>query len=225
MTSQRQYCADWYAAESVDEKESNESHQHFVDVLRQVHDTLKTTRDRNVTRPHRRNADSTSVPEDEEAATDLGNAFARLQLEVPSATPLDSTPEKKATSGKAKQTRKHQAEGQDEQSDVWCFLKDLKDLRNFIRGIWQEHADGCLSLMVAAVVTDWALSMMRAANDKPEENFDDFSDFAKMLRHLELTFAADVGEPRFITCKGSGQPETGSDLLCPMAGSLMTNLM
>jgi len=226
VISQRQYCADWYAAESIDnEKESNESHQHFVDALQQVHDKLKTTRDRHVTRQRQRNGDAASVPEDEEAATDLGNAFVRLQLEVPSAIPLGSTPEKKATVGKTKQTRKHQAEDENERFAVWCFLKDLRDLRNFIRGIWQVHADGYLSLMVAAVVTDWALSMMRAANDKLEESFDDFGDYAKMLEHLGLTSAADVDEPRFTMRKGNEQAETDSDLLCPVAGSLMMSLM
>lgn len=134
----RQVCADWYAMLDTKELETqNESHQHFIEVLRQVNDTLKCK----CARQKKTNKATGKAPTRGESETtsssELRNLFSMLEVEEPSTTPLGTTGPAKKNGRVADGGPCFELEdtGEEKLFAIWCLLKDMAEMREFVRGI------------------------------------------------------------------------------------------
>ena len=159
----RQIFADWYAVQADSDLEKNQSHQHFIDVLREILRTLKEKwcLQRTQAREVPRNAPlQTAEPRNEQEA--VANIYEMLKVEEVATDPLGySTSARQAQ--KQSRSRLQQRTLKTESDDkfmIFCILKDLQDLRNVVQEAWKEYVSGELSNFVAASVTQAAFKSM-----------------------------------------------------------------
>jgi len=235
----RQVCADWYASpasepavDTAAEETSNRAHRHFITVLQEIYDTLSAARmKQKEARPVRPSAASFTTRSETEAKTSLTSLFESLGLEEPSANPLSdalqaspeevmvetSVPDEGASLELDEQAEKEFA--------LWCVLKDLKEIRDYIRSIWADYAEGKLSFMVASTITNAAFGMMRRTDEELTDTYPDLGDFENVLATLGLEMYVEDHRP-FIKPKNSNVRIDNnvdlSDLLCPFAAHMLS---
>jgi len=87
----RQFCADWYASQSIhqdsDLAKQNAAHTHFIEILQKIWNLLNSTVKPSSTKRAQDNAKITSDVES------MGNLFACWEIEEPSEPPLASAPD------------------------------------------------------------------------------------------------------------------------------------
>lgn len=225
----RQLCADWYGAQPDSDAEENQSHQHFIDVLREILQNLNDKR--RSQRKQATNAPRDAPPPADEARTEteaITNMYDILKAEDVSVEPLGSAT--LATDPpKQTRTRTHTLETKSEDGFMhFCVLKDLQDLRNLVIEAWKEHASGTLSYFVATSVTQEAFKSMSFVVSNLETKTRAGIDPMEVLRSLNLSLDQQEQEDgawqfRFV---GSGSSETSSvsGLLCPLALVTLTKL-
>ena len=246
----RQVCAEWYSGQNLQLSSSlgiqDESHRHFIDVLREVRDILEEAREKHhaITESTTSSGDgnapaSTKKPKGykapESEAKDraaMANLFAHLEIEEPSASPLG----KKSKVGKAKPVQpaapseEHDytiTETDDTAFALWCFLEDLRDARTFARDTWKEFANGDVSFLVAAMVTDVAFGLMCSADNDFTFAYPKLKSHGDINRFFGLAFAVTDGRCSLVRCNAAAsvtQTKPGidiADVMCPIAGVLL----
>lgn len=129
----RKGCAAWYRAhqdeESSEAKQHNDGHQHIIDVFEQVYRTLSPLAETPVAS---KTAKSTT-------ATEPVNLFDLLEVEeCPDMEPETDwvpVPIKKVT----QDTYEPEASPEDKSFAVYCFIKDMTQIRIFILQTWREY--------------------------------------------------------------------------------------
>jgi len=115
----------------------------------------------------------------------------------------------------------------EEEFDLWCFLQDLYDIRQHLRGVWTEYRDGHLSFFAACAVTDTAFGLMRRAENDLAKAHPRFDDPDSILGFLGLRCAGvPQGRPCFTSVEDGGavvleDVSKATMLLCPSASFVL----
>lgn len=227
----RQLCADWYCAQSDSDAEENQSHQHFIDVLRDIlqslNDKRRSQRNQATTFPQNAPPPADETRNDWEAIT---NVYDILKAEDVSVEPLGSAtlalnPPKQYRA----RVRTHTLETKSEDAFMhFCVLKDLHDLRNLVIEAWKEHASGTLSYFVATSVTREAFKSMFFVVSDLETKTGANIDPMEVVRSLKLSLDKQEQEDgawqfRFVGSQSS-ESSSFSEMLCPLAVVTLTEL-
>ncbi|CAJ2506321.1 Uu.00g004510.m01.CDS01 [Anthostomella pinea] len=160
---------------------SNESHQYLISLLEEIWWCLEPLR------AHEDRSNATE-PDDSPPNKTGGNIFDVLDVEdieepgfsqdlVQATTPSPSDAKIRAQSkGKSKGKGKTKSKNNDYEYDetagpstsqhelyfmLFCFFKDLNDVRSYLRNTWEDYRDGKTPLVTAAVVTDLAFDVVQ----------------------------------------------------------------
>jgi hypothetical protein len=174
----RKGCATWYRAHQSEEsditKSHNEGHQHIIETLEKVYDILSPLEEKV-------QAEKTKTSD---ADARLVNVFGLLEIEeCPDLGPEETWAP--STSKKAAQvTYEPEASPEDVSFALYCFMKDMTDIRIFIRRTWREYKHGQITINSAATTINTALNIMRRLNEAFTENFPDFAEHPSLIDYL-----------------------------------------
>ncbi|KAK5127815.1 hypothetical protein LTR85_004931 [Meristemomyces frigidus] len=236
----RRVCADWYTAQpsaTTLAPDSNKSHRHFISVLQDLYDVLKAARKAQKSEaPPIPGPPPTLCSAEVPSRESLTNLFERLHVEEPSDDPLGGPPPKDGTSsrsgrrglGAVSENALELDEEEEKRFAVWCFLQDMREIRQFVRGVWEEYRDRRLSFYAASTITETAFGIMRRAGSDSEATHPVFGDFDELLRCLDVELKVSLdGQP----CMGPYGREAGIDeepigaeavrLFCPSAMAVL----
>ncbi|KAK5728970.1 hypothetical protein LTR15_002111 [Elasticomyces elasticus] len=234
----REECASWYAAQAIDDATKlaaqNETHAHFIGVLKEVRELLRKNAEQTTEAP-RVVKKSKKSKKASSALERVANFFDHLDLEEPSASPLGDGPPPPYVAGQATSTTepfmdaKFEIENPDESDAfaLWCYLQDLNDIRSSIKATWCEYAKGEITLDVAGMTTEVAFGMMKRSHEefvaiKPK--FSDWWSVAYLLR-LKLAFNNNVvytfSKDPNAKVKQAQEHTNQADLVCTAAALLL----
>ncbi|KAF7198658.1 hypothetical protein HII31_00397 [Pseudocercospora fuligena] len=233
----RKACALFYAEQSDSDEAANRSHLFFIQVLETVHQLLVSVRSPDSPKPSKANVKSVHRGVNS-VEGDMTNIFACLEMEVPSATPLGSAPEPRSVIAKQHLNQVDlEPDQQDAEFALWCHVEDLRDLRRYIQDIWQQYADGSISLLAATMVTETGMSLMRLAGDELTANWPELGSWDDLLESLSLKCSAFMMNKKsvcnsYLFPKGSAgssrsikEGEEILDLLCPGAACTLQDVI
>ena len=176
--SLRKQCADWFLKNVATEEgvSDNSKHWHFIGVLESTLHILhpKSGVDTD-SKPQSKNA-TPSMNIAAESEGKLVNMYDALCIDDSdddsSAIPTAATPTASRTKTPS-QPHKVVYEAESAIDDVYftlfCFLNDLKQLRQFLRNLWQQYDAGTLDLMTVSMTTNTAINLVRRAE---QDHFD-----------------------------------------------------
>lgn len=115
----------------------------------------------------------------------LVNVFSLLAVEEPCPTPLGSkSTQKKKPDPTLIPTLEDDGMGSD--FALWCHLKDLDDVRDFLKQAWLQYAEGVLSVVLVSQLTEVGLGLMRLEEEKFTVKYPQFKDYWAILTYLGL---------------------------------------
>lgn len=230
----RQICANWYAGqvpgvstEDATIDSSNKSHTHFVGVLQDIYDMLKSARkSQKAEKASIKPKAAASKETEADAKESLANLFVGLELEQPSDNPLGHAPPQSATDSPEDSAAANAADSSLELDDhaekefaLWCFLKDLQEIRVYLRENWEDYAKGGVSFLAVSSLTDTAFGVMRRADAALVQAHPEFKQLQGVLDCLDVTLASRNDMLCMVTRQSLGQQDIGkeaADLLCPL---------
>jgi hypothetical protein len=166
---------------TIDEstQSSNEKHQHFIQILQKVHQilTLKA--------PASKKPKETPETKDQsDSANQMGglvNLFEYLELEDPVEWTSDAS---RSNSSKTNSTYELEPSDEDLSFAIFCFLKDLTDIRHYVRQTWAEYREEQVTFTTAAVTMNTAISLLRRLNEDFVSDFPQFDEHVKIITYL-----------------------------------------
>ncbi|KAK5111505.1 hypothetical protein LTR85_011853 [Meristemomyces frigidus] len=170
----RQSCAEWYAAlakgqpESSVTAQSNVRHQYFLDVLREVFRILLKAH--KAGRPKRKK----KMPELAADGGDLTNLFVHLEFEEPTISTgdeiagaedevpcaLEEVVIEEEQPAELPPTYELGDEEEKKSFAIWCLLKDMYDVRMYVRDMWRRYKEGELSFFAVSKMTNIAFDII-----------------------------------------------------------------
>lgn len=162
----REESASWYMSihchSNNEVAEQNDSHQYFINVLREIAKILDKTRKTGQTFKHAPSHSSLKPGFPDAKNKGLSNAFALLEIDQPSPNALGSAP---TTAGKKSPSVTFEMEADEDSTNfaLWCFLQDCRDLRNEIAEMWVDYNEGRISLNAAGMATENSISLLEYA--------------------------------------------------------------
>jgi len=171
----RKECASWYATTSDHEndtvKENNASHDHFIKTLESVLSILKAKK------PAVKQQQTKTVIA---GHLHMDNTYDVLEeIELSGSDDIPEIAEIQAKPTKAKVKYKLKESDTDITFAIYCFLKDVTDLRIAVRRTWREFANGDIGLQAAALTMNVALAMIEKLSNDFEEAYPQFKDLNK----------------------------------------------
>lgn len=227
----RQASADWYATQPTsDEAElGNEAHRFFIEILREIHSLLISVQQPKKTASDSHSNSSTS----KNAEQDINNLFSQLELEEPSASPLGNAQKLARQLPKSRTPIAKIAlddEAGNKEFALYCHLEDLRDVRQYIRGVWLDYASGAVSLLTAAMVTETAFGMMRIADERFVAIYKSFGDwwflpeFMSFDAYNEGSITLLISTKDKANASASTQRQDLIDLICPSEAFMLRDL-
>ncbi|KAF2107898.1 hypothetical protein BDV96DRAFT_672734 [Lophiotrema nucula] len=167
----RRSCLDWYLANQSETDETkkahNDGHQYFITILEKVMKLLE---------PKVKDCKEDLANDKAQAA----NIYDNLPLEessesgtsewlpfIPGHTPK---PKEKPTSYEMESTK------EDVSFAIYCFMKDVTDVRLFIRRTWREYKKGEVTLQTAALCMNAGIRQIRTMDENFRAAFPNFKD-------------------------------------------------
>jgi hypothetical protein len=174
----RKGCAAWYRAHQSEESNvngsHNEGHRHIIQILEEVCRILT---------PQGEKPNATKR-ENTEADTRLANIFSLLEIEECSDSKLEEswvpTPFKKVHQN----SYEPEAGPEDVSFALYCFIKDMTDIRIFIRRTWREYKYSQITINSAAMTVNTTIDVMRRLNNAFVDNFPDFAEHLSLIEYL-----------------------------------------
>jgi hypothetical protein len=152
----RQRCAEWFQTSMVENKYSNEGHQHFIEVLEQTLDILETHK-----APRGNKAQAHSMDKKEQNMNtllqEITNRFQPLEVEES----VDSDDFECIIAGTDVWELEEESEETRMSLMIFCFLKDLHRIKEFLHSTWKRYKEGTLDLSTASVVTNASFHIVR----------------------------------------------------------------
>jgi hypothetical protein len=163
-------------------KTSNEKHQHFVEVLQKVLQILAPQVD--CTSSKEKNGQKQVQSDSSEAIAELANIFEYLEVEDPAEWTSDALLMKTSSSSIINST--YQLEPSDEELSfaIFCFLKDLTDIRHYVRQAWAEYREKQIAFTTAAVTMNTAIALFHRLYDDFVRDFPQFDDHGKIINFI-----------------------------------------
>lgn len=157
-------------------KANNERHQHFIKVLE---DTLEILKRKQWTK------NEATPPTNDEYLNKVTNMFECLELGQ--SDQLEDNPEFIPTPKVENQVEyKLETSDTDMSFAVYCFLKDLTNIRLFVRRTWREFKSGKIGLQSAALTTNAAIGMIDKLGEEFQEAVAHFKEIATQSMHPEI---------------------------------------
>jgi hypothetical protein len=162
----RKDCAAWYLLnqDHADDtmKTNNDRHQHFIKILE---DTLQ------ILKKKQPQTKQSSISTEDTYVKKVANMFECLELSETDES--EEIPESIPTVPKVEKNVKYKLEASDADVSfaVYCFLKDLTNIRLFVRRTWREFKHGKIGLSAAAVTMNAAIGMIEKLSDEFQEAF------------------------------------------------------
>ncbi|KAI1081969.1 hypothetical protein F5B20DRAFT_588088 [Whalleya microplaca] len=164
----------WYQKHCPEEKESNERHAHFTSVLTNTWEILrpfKAARTAPATKKKKENPPK--IPEPEDTSASLSNRFSRLEVEEPS----EQGPQNETSSSAELDDNNYELTDiepvklvktqEDLEADFFfaiiAFMKELDEVRSYIRTIWKSYSQDTAELILPSLVTNTAIQLVRRA--------------------------------------------------------------
>lgn len=216
---ERKGCAAWYKAHQDEEKDEtkahNEGHAHFISVLEEVQNILLPLK------AEEDNLKNTKKPAERYATEPLANIFENLEIEH--CDDWDSTIGLFPSEPKRRPNDSYKMEASDEDISfaLYCFLKDLAEIRIFVRRTWKEFKQGHTTLTTAAVTMNTAIDVFRRLNETFLEMFPQFSDHEDIIAYLYDSYCdpnckttIEDGNDDFGTCEADGVRLSSRTFFC-----------
>ncbi|KAK3719294.1 hypothetical protein LTR37_004513 [Vermiconidia calcicola] len=183
----RKSCAEWYSTRSNSiYHEQNESHQYFIQILEDVLEALKQANTKyNASRQPSIDQPSLNA---NKGTDSLSNMFTNLEVEEPTADELELisvTPPVSAIDAPLTSALEHDAVAEKELA-LWCFFRDMKDLRSFVKATWKNYQAGKVSYLISSNVTNEAIGTMRRMAEKFSQKYVDVKGYRDTLRSLGM---------------------------------------
>jgi hypothetical protein len=175
----RKGCAAWYRAhltkESDTMKSHNEGHRHIIVVLEDVYQVLLPLRE----------TMEAKIKKNTNCSTPSPNLFSLLEVEeCPDWE--DGVPSKAGMPKKVVQdSYEPEAAPEDVSFAMYCFMKDLTDIRIFIRRTWREYKHGQITLNSAAVTSNTAMSVIYHLSEGFIEAYPQFAEHRSLIDYLQ----------------------------------------
>ncbi|KAK3697968.1 hypothetical protein LTR37_017192 [Vermiconidia calcicola] len=211
----RKSCAEWYSTRSNSiYHEQNGSHQYFIQILEDVLEALKQAN----TKYNGSRQPSIDQPSlNANKGTDsLSNMFTNLEVEEPTADELELisvTPPVSAIDAPWTSTLEHDAAAEKELA-LWCFFRDMKDLRSFVQATWKDYQAGEVSYLISSNVTNKAIGIMRRMAEKFSQKYVDVKDYRDTLRSLGMLPDIEERQGQVGNVSSLESIDRNCDLLC-----------
>ena len=211
----REASASFYAAiasaEDTEGIDRNKTHQHFIEVLHQIVELLQ-----NAKGGGRQDMRATRSP-DHQSYRDLSNLFSCLEVEEPSPAMetnealeiqtqspmregINSIKQKLASRSSNAASRKKKGppaqlkfelqQPDDEVFATWCFLTDLRDLREQVRAVWADFKTGKVTFGAASMITDVSFHILKHAERELVSSFPYLCHYNNVLDMMQVTLGA-----------------------------------
>jgi hypothetical protein len=166
---------------TIDEstKSSNEKHQHFIQILKKVHQILAPNA--SVDKKPRETPETKDQSDSASQMGDLVNLFEYLELEDPVEWTSDAP---RSHTSKTNSTYELEPSDQDLSFAIFCFLKDLTDIRHYVRQTWAAYREQQVTFTTAAVTMNTAISLFRRLNEDFVSDFPQFGEHVKIIIYL-----------------------------------------
>ncbi|KAF2655842.1 hypothetical protein K491DRAFT_406655 [Lophiostoma macrostomum CBS 122681] len=198
----RKECARFYKYDAkADDREKNETHAYFISVLEEVHAILASR------------LPMTSCAENdgmEENPPGMTNIFQHLTIEDLSGSDSEDAAKPKETSPAEEDTYTLETSEADTSFAIFCLLKDVTDVRLFVRRTWRQFKDALVSLETAALVTNSAMSTIETISKEFVKAYPEFKDHDNIAPFLKEAFFdkqdihASQAPKKFNACYESG---------------------
>ncbi|KAF2660439.1 hypothetical protein K491DRAFT_774652 [Lophiostoma macrostomum CBS 122681] len=181
----REVCGRFYEMNSngdVEAMEKNARHRHFIRVLQDVQAILQSITGPKSAAATRRN----EYGSEDHIKERLSNIFEYLEVE----DCLDLiSPEDQETASASSQPVVYEVEAAedpflDEAFAIYCFLKDMADIRLFVHTTWREYREQKTSLTTAASTMNTAIEIFRRTDEAFLQDFPRFKDYGRIVEFL-----------------------------------------
>jgi hypothetical protein len=176
----RKGCATWYRAHQADDESGitrshNEGHQHMIDVLEEVRRILSPLEEK------------VTIKETEKMNKTVQPIKAYDLLEIEECRDYDAEA-KWITPSRSQKTSQKVYESDSSLEDLsfalYCFMKDMTDIRIFVRRTWREYKHHQITLNSAAIIANTAIDIMRRLNNNFVETYPKFEEHRSLIDHL-----------------------------------------
>ncbi|KAL2071993.1 hypothetical protein VTL71DRAFT_11336 [Oculimacula yallundae] len=201
----RKKSARWFSRQagdttSNDFEESNQSYQHFIEVLEKVLALLVNLQEPGSARP----AGKVDPSGQEDPLENFTNMFATLEVE-PDTEHTMTEPE--VSLPEARKTRNVVFEEERSMDEtlwlIYCFFEDFNNTREHLKDLWTTYKCGKIDLTTAALSTNTAFELFQRSekellaelrNTLPPERMDDIKSYVEVQAFLMTTVALARGE-------------------------------
>jgi hypothetical protein len=211
----RKACAAWYRAHQTGESHTtnhhNEGHGHIISVLEEVYQVLSPLQEKSRTEKKDKSYEIAQVT----------NLFGLLEIEeCPNWQPKDAW-----VPIKAKQEPENSYEPAPSPEDVsfalYCFMKDITDIRIFIRRTWRDYKHGRMTINSTASASNTAMDVIYRLNEVFLETFPQFADHESVIDYLYNDYidpnakvAQVAGDHDFASYEGEGVSLSSKTFFC-----------
>ncbi|KAF2119827.1 hypothetical protein BDV96DRAFT_595451 [Lophiotrema nucula] len=171
----------WYSSPEADNtansSTTSDGHQHFIAVLERVSDLLA---------PHSGNEFAKVQFERSSGAEKLrlSNMFEHLEVQECDDTLSTGTMAPPVKKSQRQDTYKLETRPEDTSLALYCLMKDLTDMRFFVRQTWDEYRNKQVSLETAATIMNMAISVFRSLNETLVAEFPQFKSHMDVISSL-----------------------------------------
>ncbi|TVY84824.1 hypothetical protein LSUE1_G002099 [Lachnellula suecica] len=200
---------------------SNQSHQHFTAILRETLQILKPLS--RASDPTRKAKGKSADAEADKETIDLRNRFEFLEVEEPTKWTSGAVPVK---SNKMVNTYDLEPKDEDVSFAIFCLLKDLTDIRHYIRQTWAEYREHQIAFTTAALTMNTAIAIFRRLNEEFISEFPEFDDHGAIIDYLSYGYrdpnTSDKHSKDFATYTGSTFKVSSKIFFCDNTYELMS---
>jgi hypothetical protein len=212
---------------TIDEstQSSNEKHRHFIQILQKVQQIL--TQQTAASGKQKQVSEKLDRPDSLKQVEDLGNLFEYLEVEDPAEWASGSLP---SNSSKIKTTvSTYELEPSDEDLSfaIFFFLKDLTEIRHYVRQTWAEYREKQIAFTTAAVTMNTAIALFRRLNDDFVSDFPKFDEHRKIIEYIYNGYCDPqngTGD-NFATYAGSGFRLSSRAFFCDHTWEVLDNFI
>ena len=176
------------SAASTGVEESNQSHAYFLGMLERTREILKPrmppeTIDDFLSKPSSGSSDQATS--DTQANGQISNMFDNLEIQEPSQEFLDAPNVEPATIDKAAQEANYEVETPQSIEEQYmashCLFQDIRNIRSFLRQLWEAYKDGEIALVAASITTNTAIDFVRSMEQDLVQRFPERSDYQSIM--------------------------------------------
>lgn len=177
IATRKQFARDYNGTQqekrSTTERQED-GHQHFIEILESVFELLA---------PLEEERGGKAIPHSQQEP-EHSNSFYPLDVEECLDVETDTTWVPVSTKKVTQDTYELETSPEDISFAVYCFMKDLTNIRIFIRRTWREYKHKHITLNTAAVTVNTAIDVIRRLNEEFIEDHPVFAEHNSLVEFL-----------------------------------------